>query len=246
MMLKQIFLAVAVSFATAVASGQTLHVYGPGGPLAPLKECAELYTRTAHKSVIVTGGPEAQWITAAEADADLIYGGAEYMLTDFDQHHPGLLQPGSRTELYARAAGVLVRKGNPKHIQSLADLVRPGIRILDVNGAGQVGLWEDLAGKEDLIAGIQQHIAVSVTNSADAIKQWNANGALDAWITYVSWQKRLPDTTEVVPLAPEALLHRGTPIALTSRTAQKQAAAEFLRFLQTDQAHAIFIKWGWK
>jgi hypothetical protein len=26
---------------------QTIHVYGPGGPLAPMKECAQLYTKRA-------------------------------------------------------------------------------------------------------------------------------------------------------------------------------------------------------
>ena len=243
-MLKRLLTALFFTI-SAVSSAQTLHVYGPGGPLAPMQECAERYTQETHKPVMVTAGPESEWLSAAQADADIVYGGAEYMLTQFDQQHPGFLQTGSRTELYSRPIGILVRKGNPKHIQVFADLGRPGIRILDVNGAGQVGVLEDLAGTDHLIGTIQQHITSSVTNSAEAIRQWNTDATLDAWVTYSSWQKRLPDTTELVLLSPEKTLHRGTPIALAARSQQKAAAAAFLTFLSTDEAHAIFRKWGW-
>ena len=243
-MLKYVLTAAALIIST-IGFAQTLHVYGPGGPLAPIKECAALYTQQTHKTVLVTAGPETSWFPAAQTDADIIYGGAEYMLTQFDQQHPGFLQAGSRAELYTRPIGILVRKGNPKHILVLSDLSRSGVKILDVNGAGQVGVLEDLAGREHLIGSIQQHVAISVTNSADAIRQWNADPTLDAWVTYASWQKRLPDSTDFVQLSQVATLHRGTPIAIAARSQQSAAAAAFLIFLHTDEAHAIFQKWGW-
>ena len=231
---------------TAIAAGQTLHVYGPGGPLAPMKECAEVYTKQTHMPVEVIAGPEDKWMTSARGNADIIYGGAEYMLTQFGQQHPGFLQEGSRSELYRRAIGILVRKNNPKHIHNLTDLTKPGIKILDVNGAGQLGVWEDLAGREDLIGALQNHIAASAVNSAEGIKQWDENPSLDAWITYDSWQKRLPTTTDVVRFPREKTLYRGTPVAIASRSEQKTEAAAFIKFLHSEQAHAIFIKWGWR
>ena len=60
-----------------------------------------------------------------------------------------MLDDKSRVELYVRPAGILVRKDNPKKIKSFDDLTRSGVRIVDVNGAGQLGLWEDLAGPRD-------------------------------------------------------------------------------------------------
>lgn len=243
-MLRYALAATALMFSAAGAA-QTLQVYGPGGPLAPMKECAQLYTQRTHKEVAVTAGPEMEWFPAAQTNADIVYGGAEYMLTQFDQQHPGFLKAGSRTELYSRPIGILVRKGNPKHIQALADLGQPGVSLLDVAGAGQIGVLEDLAGRDHLIGTIQEHVAASVTNSAEAIRRWNTDATLDAWVTYASWQKRLPETTDLVSLAPEATLHRGTPIALTTRSQQGASAAAFLTFLHTEEAHAIFRKWGW-
>ena len=71
----------------AMAAGQSLHVYGPGGPLAPMKECAELYQQKTGVKVQVTAGPEEAWIDSAQTDADVVFGGAEYMLTQFDLEH---------------------------------------------------------------------------------------------------------------------------------------------------------------
>lgn len=211
-----------------------------------MQECAEVYTKQTHIPVEVMAGPEDKWITSAQGNADVIYGGAEYMLTQFGQKHPGFLQDGSRSELYRRAIGILVRKNNPKHIRDLADLTKPGIKILDVNGAGQLGVWEDLAGREDLIGPFQTHIAASAANSADGIKLWATDPSLDAWISYDSWQKRLPTTTDLVRLSRENTLYRGTPIAIASRSEQKTEAAAFINFLHSKQAHSIFIKWGWE
>ncbi len=225
---------------------QTLHVYGPGGPLAPMRECASLYSRQSRIVVLVVGGTETQWIGKAQADADIIYGGAEYMLTEFGLKHPGFLAPGTRSELYPRAVGILVRKGNPKHIARLADLAQPGVAILDVNGAGQLGLWEDLAGRDHLLAPLQQQIAVSVENSGEAVRLWGANQKLDAWITYESWQKLMPETTDFVPFPADKVISRGTPIAIAARSQQATAAQDFITFLHSPQAHAVFAKWGWQ
>ena len=225
---------------------QTLHVYGPGGPLAPMKECAELYRQTHRVDVVVQAGPDKQWIAAAQQDGDVIFGGAEYMLTQFALDHDGFLREGSRTELYDRAVGILVRPGNPKGIRSLRDLATPGVRILDVNGAGQLGLWEDLIGRLHLISEFQSNIALAVPNSAEAIKAWNTRPELDAWVTYELWAKRLPTTTALIQLPSSERLYRGTPIAITTRSTNVQQAIAFIQFLKTPQAHAIFVKWGWQ
>lgn len=223
-----------------------LMVYGPGGPLGPMKELAERFSRKRDMQVHVVAGPEAKWIAQAATDADVIFGGAEYMLTKFTHDHPELVDERTRTELYPRAAGILVRKGNPKNITSLEDLARDGVHILDVNGAGQLGLWEDLAGRKGLIPGIQDNIAVSVSNSADGIEQWKTNRQLDAWITYESWHYRLRDLTDLVQLQEGDRVYRGTPIAISKISDNQEAARQFIAYLKSDDGHAVFRKWGWK
>ena len=117
-----LILAIAASALPAVAQNTTdsahvLNVYGPGGPLGPMKECAEIFSRNRGVEVKVTAGPEDKWIEQAKQDADIIFGGAEYMLTQFVQKHPGLVDEKTRAEIYVRAAGILVRKGNPKKLE---------------------------------------------------------------------------------------------------------------------------------
>lgn len=228
------------------AQGQSLHVYGPGGPLAPMKECAELYQQKTGVNVQVTAGPEKAWIDSAQSDADVVFGGADYMLTQFDLEHKGFLLPGSRVELYDRAVGILVRPGNPKHIHDIADLAKRGVHLLDVNGAGQTGLWEDLAGRKGLIPAVSSNITVSVANSAEGMECWSTRPELDAWINYESWAKRLTGKAELVRLPENERLYRGTPAAIASHSASPDQARSFLIFLQSPQAHAIFVKWGWR
>ncbi len=231
---------------TAAGAGQTLHVYGPGGPMAPIKECAELYQQKTGVKIEVMAGPEQSWIDAAQTNADVIFGGADYMLTKFELDHKGFLLPGSRVELFDRAVGILVRPGNPKSIRGMTDLAKPGMRLLDVNGAGQTGLWEDLAGRKGLISAVSSNVIASVANSAQGIEQWNTRPELDAWITFESWAKRLPGKVELVRLPEGERLYRGTPAAVASRSTSQDQARSFLVFLQSPSAHAVFVKWGWR
>ncbi len=123
--------------------------------------------------------------------------------------HPEVLDGKNRAELYARSAGILVRKETQRISSHSEDLTKKGIKIVDVNGAGQLGLWEDLAGRKGLIPGISRNIDISVKSSAEAINLWKANSKLDAWITYESWHYRLADVTDLVQLLRKTSSMRG-------------------------------------
>jgi accessory colonization factor AcfC len=168
------------------------------------------------------------------------------MLTDFDRRHPGFVDGSTRESLWVRSAGILVRRGNPKGIRSLADLARPGVKLLDVTGAAQTGLWEDLAGRLGLIRGIQRNTAVVATNTAEGIAEWRNHPELDAWITFVSWHDRLKDETDMVELPEAQRLYRGTPVAATTRTVRRELALAFIAFLASEECHEVFRQAGWK
>lgn len=42
-----------------------------------------------------------------------------------------------------------MRKGNPKNIKGFKDLAKSGVKVLVTHGAGQVGMWEDIAGRTE-------------------------------------------------------------------------------------------------
>ena len=223
-----------------------LRVYGPGGPLTPMRGCGERFAKARGVKVTVDGGPEERWWGKAEKDADVVFSGAEYMLTELERRRPGFLDPATRRSLWVRPAAILVRRGNPRRIAGLADLARPGVRLLDVNGAGQLGLWEDLAGRVGLIPQIQRNIAVSTPNTSEAIAAWRNQPDLDAWITFASWHDRLKDESDLVELPEAERLYRGTPVAVARRTERRDLAIAFVEYLAGEECHAVFRQSGWK
>jgi accessory colonization factor AcfC len=229
-----------------LSQDKCLRVYGSSGPLGPIRECGEVFSKYHGIEVRVVGGPVSDWAARAEADGDVVFGGAEYVLTQFITDHPNLIDKATRTSLYVRAVGILVREGNPKQIRSLVDLTRVDMRLLVVNGVTQQGLWEDAASTRDLVQAIQKRILISVPTSEEAIKTWKSMPGIDAWITYESWHYRLKDVTDLVQLPEQEKIYRGTPIAITKSTKNKEMAVAFIAFLKTDAGHAIFQKWGWK
>lgn len=228
------------------AQTDTLFIYGPGGPQAPMEECARLFAKKMNIVVKVTAGPEDKWIAQAKQNGDVIFGGAEYMLTQFATKHKAFIDSTTTTELYKRSAGILVRKGNPKNIKSLKDLTGKAIKLLNIDGAGQLGMWEDIAGKQNLIGGIQKNIGGSFANTALGIEAWKSDNTYDAWITFASWHYRLKDITTLVKLPPAQTVYRGTPIAVTTITRQKELSLQFVKYLQSAEAHKVFVKWGWE
>jgi len=211
-----------------------------------MADCAAVFSKKMSIPVKVIAGPEAKWIEQAKQNADVVFGGAEYMLTQFKMQHPGLMDSTTRTELYKRAAGILVRPRNPKKIKTLKDLTKPGINILEITGAGQLGMWEDLAGRQNLIRGIQKNIKGAFANTALAIDAWKSDNKYDAVIIFASWYLRLKDVSQLIKIPVDQTVYRGTPIAITAITNKKDKAQQFIQFLLSNEGHAIFKKWGWE
>lgn len=226
-----------------------LRVYGPGGPAPAMKEAARTFSAQRKVEVLVTAGPTPVWKEQAMKDSDLIFSGSEYMMTDFVQKDlPGILKADAVQTLYLRPSAILVRPGNPKGIRGVRDLARPGVRVMVVQGSGQTGLWEDVAGRTGdpaLVRALRRQIVLHAANSAVARQSWVADPTLDAWIIWNIWQKMSPELADAVPTEPALTVYRSCGAAVTTRTLQPALAADFLGFLESAQGRAIFVKWGW-
>ena len=111
-------------------------------------------------------------------------------------------------------------------------------------GAGRIGLWEDIASLAG-VADLQKQIALSVTSSAAAVSAWKADPSLDAWITFRTWQYRLPEATEIVEIDRKYRPSRATPIAIAKTSSDPALAQKFIDYLKSDAGKAIFQKWGY-
>lgn len=242
-----ITLVAAITTSSAALAAQPLRVYGPGGPLPAMKDAAAAFERSHGVAVEVTAGPTPQWIDHAKVDADLIFSGSEAMMSDFMAAMPDI-DPSTVRALYLRPAAILVRPGNPQHIRGIADLLRPGHRILVVNGAGQQGLWEDVVGRRgsiDSVRAFRANIAKFAANSGQARRQWINDKSIDAWLIWTIWQVANPTLADMVPVEAEFAIYRDTGVALTKRGKGRPEAREFVEFLSSPEASAIFSKWGW-
>lgn len=179
-----ILAAALLGLAAPVHAQGMINVYGPGGPAPAMKEAAAAFAATHHTTVNVVAGPTAEWADKAKQDADVIFSGAENMFTDFAKALPGVFDIKEAYPLYLRPVAILVRPGNPKRIQGFRDVLRPGVKVLTVAGAGQVALWEDVAGRTGdigMVRALRNNIVFpEAANSAAARAQWIAQPEIDA------------------------------------------------------------------
>lgn len=241
------------------APAETLFVYGPGGPLPAMQNAGRAFERRRGIVVQITGGPTPQWLARARADADVIFSGAEHMMTDFVQQlgdtagsagfGPGQIDESTIVPLYLRPVAMLVRPGNPKRVTRFEDLLRPGMKLLVVQGAGQTGLWEDVAGRTGdigVVRAFRRNIGAVAANSGEAKQRWIENQSFDAWLIWDIWQVANPTLAQSVPVAERWRIYRDAGVALTVKGRARPAAGEFASFLQSQEGARIFARWGWK
>jgi len=199
-------------------------------------------------TVEMTAGPTPAWIEKAKADGDVIYSGSEVMMTDFATALGDKMDASTVVPLYLRSTAILVRPGNPKGIKGIADLLKPGHRIVVVNGSGQQGLWEDVAGrlgKIESVRAFRSNIVSFAPNSAVAKDTWTKDTSIDAWLIWGIWQVAKPSLADQVAVEPEYNIFRDTGVALTKAGMLKPEAKAFAAYLATSDAGRIFAKWGW-
>ena len=148
-----------------------------------------------------------------------------------------------------------VRDGNPKHIKSWDDLVRPGVQIVTPNPLSSgAAKWNVMAaygaqrrlGKTDkqAIAYVERMMRNDVsldTSGRNATNSFLA-GRGDVFITYEN-EARLAKLQYVIPR--QTLLIEA-PIAVIKTSENKELATKFVRFTRTPQAQRIFAEYGFR
>ena len=234
--------------ATDAASAQTIKVYGPGGPAPTVKEVALLFKREKNIDVEVVAGPTSNWLAQAKQDAHVVFSGSENMMLSFLAAFDGQIETSTIAPIYLRPSTILVRKGNPKGIKGLRDLAKPGMRVIVTEGAGQLGMWEDVAGRTGdlaLLRAFRTNIAEVANNSGAALKSWREKPDLDGWLIWNHWQIANPDVADQVPVESELTIWRPMSVALTKRGIEMPTAQMLVDFLTSPPALVIFKRWGW-
>lgn len=142
---------------------------------------------------------------------------------------------------------IIVQKGNPKNITSLEDLARPGIRV----GIGDpksvcVGLYaKDLLERSGLWENVSRNIVV-YAQSCDATAALIPARAVDAIIGWHVFEAWTPDKADIIWITsgkiPKISYIAG---AVSAFVGDRSSAEEFLDFLASKDAHAIWAEYGY-
>ena len=242
-------LALTVGAASSVWAKDEINVYGPGGPAPAMLEAAKAFGAAHDVTVNVLAGPTAQWVEKARQDADIIFSGAENMFNDYAKAMPGAFELKDAYPLYLRPVAILVRPGNPKNIRGFRDLLAPNVKVLTVTGAGQTGLWEDVAGRTGDIKMVRAFrknmVFPEAANSGAAKQQWIDQKDIDAWLIWNIWQVANPELAQVVEMDEPFRVYRDAGVVLTRKGTGVPRAREFVEFLSSPAGRSIFAKWGW-
>src|SRR5439155_19581167 len=155
---------------------------------------------------------------------------------------------------------IIVRKGNPKHIASWSDLVKPGVQVLTPNPFTSGGArWNVMAaygaarreGKTDVQAQAYLtqlfHHVVSQDSSARNALQTFLAGRGDALLDYeneaIADQKKGEPIEYVTP--PNTILIQA-PVAVVGTGAAAATAKKFVDYLLSPAAQAIWASKGYR
>jgi sulfate/thiosulfate transport system substrate-binding protein len=154
----------------------------------------------------------------------------------------------------------VVRDGNPKHIKSWSDLLRPGVEVVTPNPFTSGGArWNVMAaygawrkqGKTDKQAQANllklfENVSVQDTSARNALNTF-ASGKGDVFLAYEN--EALFARTQGQNLQfviPKQTILIENPIAVLKSSPSKDKANQFLRFLRTPAAQQIFADNGYR
>jgi sulfate/thiosulfate transport system substrate-binding protein len=154
----------------------------------------------------------------------------------------------------------IVRDGNPKHIHTWADLLKPGIQVITPSPLSSGGArWDIMAAygaqlklgktKKQAVAYLKRlftHVPVLPTSAREALSTF-ASGKGDVLLDYENdaiFANKKGVHTDFV--RPRQTILIQNPVALTKVGAKKPAAKAFLRFLTTPAAQRLYAASGYR
>jgi sulfate transport system substrate-binding protein len=155
----------------------------------------------------------------------------------------------------------IIRRGNPKHIRTWADLLKPGVQVVTPNPFTSGGArWNVMAayggalraGKSPaqavdyLTRLFRSHVVAQPASAREALQTFLA-GRGDVLLSYENEAILAHDNGQSVNyVAPKATIMIENPIAVTTTTKHPAEAKAFVRFLRTPKAQTIFAEAGYR
>lgn len=242
-------LLIAISFSGCSGGGNSITVFAGSASKPAMEEAARAFEEETGIKVYLTFGGSGTMLSQLKIarEGDLyIPGSPDYMLKAESE---GVIYPDSVVKIAYLVPAILVQEGNPKNIQSLADLAQPGIEV----GIGApetvcVGLYAyEILEHNGLIDAVKEAGTIvthaeSCSKTASLIVLKSVDAIL-GWRVFSEWN---PEDIDVVYLQPDQLTRLAyIPGAVSTFTQDRESAQRFLDFLVSAEGQQIFGRWGY-
>jgi molybdate transport system substrate-binding protein len=230
------------------AAPQELTIFIGAASKPPTEEIIDSFQRETGIKVNATFGGSGYVLSQMKLakKGDIYFpGSSDYMDLAIEQQ---LVFPETEQRVVYLVNAINVQKGNPKNIQSLRDLCKPGVKIAIANPEGVcVGAYAVEIIEQNLTPEEQQQLRANIVNYAESCDKTATAVALkgvDAvigWRVFHYWN---PEQIETIPLQPEEIVRIGyIPIAIATYTQNRGLAQQFIDYAISEKGKRIFKKY---
>ncbi len=215
---------------------KTLHVYSGAGMRKPMDKIAKMFEDKYGVKVICDYAGSGYLLAKIEATKS----GDVFVPGDYI-YVKKLMEKGEIVKyknLTKHIPVIVVQKGNPKHIESLKDLAKPGIRLAigDRNIAIGIAVNKILDKADKYNPGIKEKILKNVVVKGATVKQvllYVLEKQVDAAIVWKADAMENKDKLEIIPINESYNVIKTVPIAVLKFSKDRKIANEFYNFTLT-------------
>jgi molybdate transport system substrate-binding protein len=226
---------------TSAAPQESILVFSGAGLKPPMEEIGKAFTEKYGISVQYN------------------YGGAGTLVSQMNLTHKGdVFISGSTVEFRnAKAQGlvdsyelvayhvpvIVVQKGNPKNIASIADFAQPGLKVAlgDTNATAIGKAGAKMFKRFNITAAVEKNVVTRTPTINELVTLMNAGQADAAIMTLDNANIEKMDII-TIPISDNEVLI--TPIGVTTYTQNRDAAAKFVAYVASDEGKAFFAQHG--
>ncbi len=229
---------------------KSLLVYAGSASKPPTEDAAKLFEQKTGVKVELIFGGSGTVLSQMKLNkqGDLYFPGSSDFMEIAKQQQ--LVYPDTESKIVYLVNAINVQKGNPKNIQSLKDLLNPGIKVAIANPETVcVGLYateiiDNVLSPEEKEA-FKKNL-LNYTESCDKTATAISLKTVDAVIGWRVFQYWDPNKIETIPLPKDQIQRIGyIPIAISTFTQKRELAQKFIDFLNSQEGKDIYKKYNY-
>lgn len=247
--MRVIYLFIIFLIAMPAWATSDLTVYSGAGLMKPM-EALRADFETTHNiklKVHYGGSGELFGMLGMGKCCDVFIPGAEKYIKDAKKN--GWIKPGTDRNIVKHIPVIVVPKGNPGNIKSLADLARKDVKVtLGDSRACAIGkVSKKLLEKNKLYDQVKTQVVVSgpTVNQLLIYVAMNRVQASIIWEDVVAWAEG-KGKVEVIRIPDQDNIIKTVPCSVTNCSTNQAMAQKFTRYISSDKALAVWEKWGFK